>query len=216
MGEKRQDTEGEAERRGPAWFRLSCRDTRGLSLGGDRHACCRQRPIKVGCFGPRQQSGQKGTKTGVGGEWMGLCLAACLLASAASCWLSVELWGSCEVPGPKIGCFSHSFLTSSFFVVFFFKLHIFNIGCVPKLRGWFVGVSSRLPMCGCWGSKLRSCSKSLYPQSHLAGLFLVREYLSTNILVVKTICFTVSPPNIVTLVVLSIVPESPGGQLHWE
>lgn len=144
MGEKRQDTKAEAERRGPAWFRLSCRDT-----GGDRHACCRQRPIKVGCFGPRHQSGQKGTKAGVGGE----CLAACLLASAASCWLSVKPWGSCEVPRSKISCFSHSsFLTSSFFVIFFFKkLHIFNIVCVPKLRGWFVGVSSRLPVCGCWG-----------------------------------------------------------------
>lgn len=186
VGEKRQDTESEEERRGPAWFRLNCWDTGGLNLGGDRHACCRQRPIKVGCFGPRQQRGQKGTKAGVGGEWMGLRLAACLLASAASYWLIVELWGSCEVPGSKIGCFSHSsFLTSSFLVVFL-KNYTYLILCACQSSEGGLWESVPAFQCvdaGDRNSGHQSCSKPLYPQSHLAGLFLVREYLSTNFLV---------------------------------
>lgn len=170
VGEKRQDTKAEAERRGPAWFRLSCRDT-----GGDRHACCRQRPIKVGCFGPRHQSGQKGTKAGVGGE----CLAACLLASAASCWLSVKPWGSCEVPRSKM-LFTLLLPHLFFLCNFFLKNYTYLILCACQSSEG--GLWESVPVFQCVGAG--DCNP-LYPQSHLAGLFLVREYLSANILVVR-------------------------------
>lgn len=123
---------------------------------------------KLGVSVRGSRAGRRGQKQGwVGSGWACAWRPVCwpLLPPTGSAW---NCGGAARFPDPRLAVFHTSPSSPSFLVVFLKKklhikkikkknkkLHIFNIVCVPKLRGWFVGVSSRLPMCGCWGSKLR-------------------------------------------------------------
>lgn len=142
-----------------------------------------------------------GDESGVGWGWgwVGLCLEACLLASAAACWLSLELRGSCEVPGSKTGCFSHSSLS--------LKNYSYLLLCVCRSSegGWWESVPS-FQRVGTGDRNSLGWQQVPYPLSHLAGLRIFKhKYLSG-----QNICFTASPPGIVPSVVLSSRIDRPG------
>lgn len=142
-----------------------------------------RRRSKLGVLARGSRAGKREQKQGwVGSGWACARRPVCwpLLPPAGSAW---NCGGAASFPDPRLGAFHTPPSSPLFFLIY---TYLILCACQSSEGGLWESV----PAFQCVGAGDRnsghqSCSKPLYPQSHLAGLFLVREYLSTNILVVR-------------------------------